>query len=227
MIRSSKTARELYADLRRQPPGGRFGVGRRAALLNIDLQRRYTDKSLPTAYETDPGQIGHVNALARRCRAAGFPVVWAYVAYGEDGSDAGLWATRFDGPLALKHVRHGSAMAELDPRLDRDPADILLHKRMSSAFFETNLTSTLVRLGVDTVIVTGGATSGCVRCTVVDAMQLGFRVLVPEEACADRHESPHFQALYDMATKYADVVPISEALATLDGMARRGDTHAA
>ncbi|MBV8190912.1 MAG: isochorismatase family protein, partial [Alphaproteobacteria bacterium] len=94
--------------------------------------------------------------------------------------------------------------------------DIVINKRMASAFFETNLGSLCTWHKVDTVIVTGGSTSGCVRATVVDSLSRSFRTVVPEECVADKHESPHFANLYDMALKYADIVPVAEVLAVMD-----------
>ena len=87
---------------------------------------------------------------------------------------------------------------------------------MASAFFETNLGSLFTFHGVDTVVVTGGSTSGCVRATVVDSLSRSFRTIVPEECVADKHESPHFANLYDMALKYADVLPVAEVLAFME-----------
>ena len=122
--------------------------------------------------------------------------------------------------MALQNVGHGSPQAEIDARLEVDRAkDLVVHKRMASAFFETHLPSFLVFNRVDTVIVTGRATSGCVRATVVDAMSHGYRVIVPEECVADREAGPHYAALYDIALKYGDVTP---AAAVLRGLASLG-----
>jgi maleamate amidohydrolase len=219
MIEEDRTAREVYAALKAGPQRKRFGFGRRAALVNIDLQCAYTRPDrYPTAYETDPRQLEHVNALAAACRARAFPVVWTYVAYLPSGEDCGIWGTRSDTPDSLQNIREGSPRAELDPRLDRAPADIVINKRMASAFFETNLRSLLQWHRIDTLVVTGGSTSGCVRATVVDGLSCGFRMIVPEEAVADRHESPHYANLYDMAVKYADVLPLAEVLAGIAAM---------
>jgi maleamate amidohydrolase len=217
MEESGLTARQLFAALRAGPPRARFGFGRRAALVNVDLQRAYTDVAAfpATAYETDPRQAEHVNRLAALCRARGLPVVWTYVAYLQDGSDCGVWGTRTDTPDSLQNIREASPRAQLDPRLEVAPGDVVMRKRMASAFFETNLRSLLTFHGVDTVIVTGGSTSGCVRATVVEGLSCGFRMIVPEECVADRHESPHFANLYDMAVKYADVLHVAEVAAAL------------
>lgn len=213
MIEDGKTARQLYADLKAAPTRRRFGFGRRAALVNIDVQCAYTQPdTFVTAYETDPRQIEHMNALAARFRARNWPVVWTYVAYLASGEDCGIWGTRTDTPDSLQNIKEGSPRAMLDPRTERATSDIVFNKRMASAFFETNLRSLLTFHGTDTVVVTGGSTSGCVRATVVDGLSCGYRMIVPEECVADRHESPHFANLYDMAVKYADVMPVAEAL---------------
>lgn len=223
MIEDGNTARQLYAALKAALPRARFGFGRRAALVNVDVQCAYTQPATyVTAYETDPDQIGHINRLAALCRGRGFPVVWTYVAYLPTGEDCGVWGTRTDTPDSLQNIREGSPRAQLDPRAERAPGDITFNKRMASAFFETNLRSLLTFHRVDTVMVTGGSTSGCVRATVVDGLSCGFRMIVPEEAVADRHESPHFANLYDMAVKYADVLPAAEVLAGLAAMPGEG-----
>jgi len=212
METSNKTARELYEIVKTDKSRRRFGFGRKPALVNIDLQNAYTRPSeFITAYETDPRQIEHVNALARLFRANHCPVVWTHVAYLESGEDCGVWGTRSDTPDSLQNIKLGSRRAELDERCEVDRnSDIVINKRMASAFFETNLGSLFTWHKVDTVIVTGGSTSGCVRATVVDSLSRGFRTVVPEECVADKHESPHFANLYDMALKYADVIPVAE-----------------
>ncbi|MBY0330751.1 MAG: isochorismatase family protein [Acetobacteraceae bacterium] len=217
MQESSLTARQMFGALLAGPRRPRFGFGRRPALVNVDLQRAYTEPATfpATAYETDPRQAEHVNNLAALCRARGLPVVWTYVAYLPDGSDCGVWGTRTDTPDSLQNIKEGSPRAALDPRLDVAAGDVVMRKRMASSFFETNLRSLLAFHGVDTVVVTGGSTSGCVRATVVEGLSCGFRMVVPIECVADRHESPHFANLYDMAVKYADVLPVEEVAAEL------------
>lgn len=215
MERSDKTARQLYAEIKANPTRQRFGFGRKPALVNVDLQNAYTrPDEFKTAYETDPRQIEHVNALAELFRAKHCPVVWTHVAYMDSGEDCGVWGTRTDTPDSLQNIKAGSRRAALDDRLRVDARhDIIVNKRMASAFFETNLGSLFTFHRVDTVVVTGGSTSGCVRATVVDSLQRSFRTIVPEECVADKHESPHFANLYDMALKYADVIPVAEVIA--------------
>ena len=207
---SSKTARQLYEDLKARPTRARFGFGDKAAIV---IQKAYTSVGeFVTAYETDPKQMEYVNQLAALARERRLPVVWTYVAYLDSAEDCGVWGTRTNTPDSLQNVKRGSRRAELDERLVVDPRDIVINKRMASAFFETHLASLLVWHKVDTVIVTGGSTSGCVRATVVDSLSYGYRTIVPEECVADKHESPHFANLYDMALKYADVLPVAEVI---------------
>ena len=214
---SDKTARQLFAEVKANPTRKRFGFGRTPALINIDLQKAYTCVGeFATAYETDPKQLDYVNELAAEFRARGFPVVWTYVAYMESGEDCGIWGTRTHTPDSLQNIKVGSRRAEFDDRLKIDRVrDIVINKRMASAFFETNLGSIFTFHGVDTVVVTGGSTSGCVRATVLDSLQRSFRTIVPEECVADKHESPHFANLYDMALKYSDVLTFDETMAQL------------
>lgn len=217
METSNQTSRQLYAAVKANPTRKRFGFGKKPALINIDLQKAYTCVGeFATAYETDPRQLEYVNTLAAEFRSRGFPVVWTYVAYMESGEDAGVWGTRTNTPDSLQNIKVGSRRAELDDRLVIDrQRDIIINKRMASAFFETNLGSIFTFHGVDTVVVTGGSTSGCVRATAVDSLQRSFRTIVPEECVADKHEGPHFANLYDMALKYADVLSVEETLAQL------------
>jgi nicotinamidase-related amidase len=213
MERSNKTARQLYEELKLRPARSRFGFGDKAAIVNVDLQKAYTAVGeFVTAYETDPKQLEYVNQLAALARERRLPVVWTYVAYLDSAEDCGVWGTRTNTPDSLQNIKRGSRRAELDDRLVVDPRDVVINKRMASAFFETPLASLLVWHKVDTVIVTGGSTSGCVRATVVDSLSYGYRTVVPEECVADKHESPHFANLYDMALKYADVRPVAEVI---------------
>lgn len=218
MQTSDKTARQLFEEFKANPTRKRFGFGRMPVLINVDPQKAYTCVGeFATAYETDPKQMEYTNQLAAAFRAKGFPVVWTYVAYMESGEDCGIWGTRSNTPDSLQNIKVGSRRSEFDDRLviDRE-RDIIVNKRMASAFFETNLGSIFSFHGVDTVVVTGGSTSGCVRATVVDSLQRSFRTIVAEECVADKHESPHFANLYDMAVKYADVLPVAEVLKQLE-----------
>lgn len=216
---STKTAREMFSDLKANPIRPRYGFGKRPILINVDLQKAYTAvDEFVTAYEDDPHQMDHVNHLAALSRARGLPVVWTYVAFLASGEDCGVFGSRTDTPDSLQNIKIGSRRAEFDDRLVIADSDIVLNKKMPSAFHETPVQSLAVFHGIDTVIVTGGSTSGCVRATVVDALSRGYRVIVPEECVADLHESPHFANLYDMMKKYADVIPVAEVIAYYEGL---------
>jgi maleamate amidohydrolase len=208
---SDLTAKQMFEALKTRSRIS-FGFGIRPALINVDLQRAFTDTAtFPRAYENDPRQMEYTNRLAAAARAGGIPVVWTYCAYALNGNDAGIWGTRGNGPDAVQNIKEGSLRAALDPRLMIDRTyDVVLRKRMPSAFFETNVASLLRFHRVDTLIVTGGSTSGCVRATAVDALSYGFRVTVVEECVADRHEGPHYANLYDIVAKYGDVRSFTE-----------------
>lgn len=220
MEHSDKTARQIFEAYKANPTRKRFGFGKVPALINIDLQKAYTAVGeFSTAYETNPLQLEYVNALAAAFRSKGFPVVWTYVAYMNSGEDCGIWGTRTNTPDSLQNIKVGSRRSEFDDRLQIDAQkDIIVNKRMASAFFETNLGSVFNFHGVDTVVVTGGSTSGCVRATVVDSLSRSYRTIVAEECVADKHESPHFANLYDMAVKYADVLSTDEVLSHIKAL---------
>ena len=209
MQTSDLTPRQYWAQVKSNPQRARFGFGDKAALINIDLQRAYTDiDRFPTAYQTDPGQIDYINRLASLARAKNMPVVWTYVAYMDNADDAGVWGTRTNTPDSLQNIKEHSERAELDPRLDIDRAhDAVVNKRMASVFHDSPIPSLLVWHKVDTVILTGGSTSGCVRASAVGALSHGYRTVVPEECVADKHEIPHFANLCDIMLKYGDVEP--------------------
>jgi nicotinamidase-related amidase len=226
MAREDLTARQIFQRVKANPARARFGFGARAAVMNIDFQQAYTRPDLfpNTADVTDPDQIAHVNSISRLARQAGMPVIWSRVAYKPDAGDAGVWGTRTNTPDSLQNIKYESPRHAFDPRCEIDEAvDLVFTKRMPSTFFETPLASYLVWSKVDTVIVTGGSTSGCVRATAVDSLSHGYRTIVPEECVADKHESYHFANLTDLQLKYADVVDVAEVEAWLKArLAERG-----
>jgi len=209
MVCEDKTARQLFEAVMTNPERKKFGFGEKLAIVNVDVQQAYTRLDMfKTAYETDPKQIDYINQISQLARACAMPVVWSRVAYLEDGSDCGVWGTRTDTPDSLQNIKYDSERHAFDPRCDVQPQDLQYTKRMASSFFESPLASYLTFHKVDTVVVTGGSTSGCVRATAVDALSHGYRVIVPIETCADKHESFHFANLTDLAIKYADVEPV-------------------
>lgn len=218
METTTKTAKEIYFDLKRNPSRARFGFGNKAVLVNIDLQKAYTAiDEFKTAYQTDPNQMGYVNNLSKKFRTLTWPVVWTHVAYMESGEDAGVWATRTNTADSLQNIKKDSPRSEFDDRLLIDhEKDVIYLKKMPSAFFETPLQSLLVWHQVDTVILTGGSTSGCIRATAVDSLSRGYRTIIPEECVADKHESYHYANLTDLSLKYADVMAVDEIIEWLD-----------
>jgi maleamate amidohydrolase len=217
MQTSALTPREYWTEVKANPNRAKFGFGSKAAIINIDLQRAYTDlDAFTTAYQTDPRQIEFINAVSTIARSKGMPVIWTHVAYMPNADDAGVWGTRTDTPDSLQNIKVGSERAELDPRLKiDDQTDAVINKRMASVFHETFLPSLLNWHKVDTVILSGGSTSGCVRASAVDALSRGYRVIVPEECVADKHEIPHYANLCDMMLKYADVESVATVMAWL------------
>lgn len=194
--------------------GRRIGYGRRPALLVVDMQIGFTapEKS-PLAGNLD-SQLAAINKLIPAARKKGAPIVFTVVGYDPAlPGDGGVWPEKAPTFLELKL---GSDLVELDPRIHRAPEDLVLVKKYASAFFGTPLSATLVTRGVDTLIVTGCTTSGCVRASVVDAISHGFRPIVPHEAVGDRASEPHEANLFDIDSKYGDVVTLAEALAYLE-----------
>lgn len=223
MVREDKTARQLYEAVKANPARARFGFGEKLAIVNIDFQQAYTRPDLfpKSAYVTDPRQIEYTNTISALARAAGMPVIWSHVAYKADAGDAGIWGTRTDTPDSLQNIKYESERHAFDPRVEIDEAtDLVYTKRMPSAFFETALQSYLVWHKVDTVVLTGGSTSGCVRATAVESLSRGYRTIVPEECVADKHESYHFANLTDLQLKYADVVEVQEVMDWLKARGR-------
>lgn len=217
MESTTKTAKEIYFEVKNNPARKRFGFGNKGVLVNVDPQKAYTMvDQYKTAYETDPNQMRYINDLAKQFRALGWPVVWTHVAYMDSADDAGIWGTRTDTPDSLQNIKFDSHRSEFDDRLEIDyKKDVVYLKKMPSAFFETQLQSLLVWHQVDTVVITGGSTSGCIRATAVDSLSRGYRTIVPEECVSDKHESYHYANLTDLSLKYADVVDVSEVAAWL------------
>ena len=207
MQTSELTPRQYWEEVKANPNRAKFGFGEKAAIINIDCQRAYTDiDNFKTAYQTDPNQIQYINELSALARSKNMPVIWTYVAYMDNADDAGAWGTRTNTPDSLQNIKVGDPRAELDPRCEIDHQyDAIINKRMASVFHDTLIPSLLVWHKVDTVILTGGSTSGCIRASVVASLSTGYRTIVPEECVADKHEIPHFANLCDIMLKYADV----------------------
>jgi maleamate amidohydrolase len=193
--------------------GQRIGFGDRPALVIIDMLKAFTDPTAMLGADLDT-QIAATIPLLAAAHARGAPVIFSTVRYEDaDLKDAGVWALKMKGVATLKAESDGW---QLDPRLDFRKADILLFKKYASCFFGTDLVPRLLAHRVDTLILTGCTTSGCVRATAVDALQNGFRPIVVREAVGDRSAAAHAQSLFDLDAKYADVVSQPDALAYLE-----------
>ncbi len=193
--------------------GVRIGFGERPAVLVVDLLKGFTDPAFPLGSNLDAVVEATVQVLAA-ARATRVPVLFTVLWYEEDLADAGVWELKQKG---LRSMVRGSEATELDPRLGRTPEEPTVLKKYASAFFGTDLVSRLNAAAVDTLVITGCTTSGCIRATAVDAVQYGYRPMVVREAVGDRAESAHEQSLFDLQQKYADVVGLDEVVAYFGG----------
>jgi maleamate amidohydrolase len=196
--------------------------GNRPAIVVVDLTNGFTDPALPTGADL-AAVVAATAALIEAGRRADVPVVFTTIAFtaAEAVGHAVAWLTKAPG---LRVLREGSYASALDARLPVTPADHLITKKGASAFFHTPLAALLTGLRVDTVLVCGATTSGCVRATVVDAVQSGFPVLVPLQCVGDRASGPHEANLFDIQAKYGDVIDVDDAhryLAALGAVASR------
>ena len=191
---------------------GRVGWGNAPALLVVDLCRAYTDAAGPFALPDVDRAVAANAALVEAARSSGRPVVWTAVRYRPDLSDGGWFVHKVP---ALQAFAEGAEGGWGELTLQPLPDEPVVVKQYASGFAGTDLESVLRTAGVDTVVVTGVSTSGCVRATATDALTAGFRPIVVTDACADRTEDLHLNNLADLDAKYADVVDLDEALARL------------
>ena len=191
--------------------GNRLGFGDHPALLMVDFARAYFDNGSPL-YAHVEAVVPTAAAVLEAARQAEIPVVFTRVVYANGGLDGGLFYRKVQ-PLEV--FRGESAAGQIIEELAPRQGELVIKKQYASAFFGTTLDSTLRSLGVDTVILTGLSTSGCVRATAVDAIQLGFRPTVVADAVGDRDRRPHEASLFDLAAKYADVLPADEVVSYL------------
>jgi nicotinamidase-related amidase len=195
---------------------GRAGFGASPAVLVVDMNVGFTDPESPLVCDLDEVVVA-IQQLLEEARKAGFPVVYTTVAYDEGAKRTA--AAFIDKVPALLTLAAGSRWVEIDPRIAPVAAEPVLTKLFASAFFGTPLSSLLATAGCDSVVVTGASTSGCVRATVVDALQHGYRPVVPREAVGDRNPAAHEANLNDIDAKYGDVVSLEETLTHLEELA--------
>lgn len=190
--------------------GHRLGWGTRPALLLVDLVQAYFTKDAPF-YLGRPAVVDSCARLLQAARAGGVPVVHTTVRFGRDGIDGGLFLRKIPA-LALFCDGAGGTWHETMPEVAPREDETVVVKQYASAFAGTSLSATLTTLGVDTLIVCGVSTSGCVRASATDAMQYGFRPMVVRQACGDRTDALQESNLADLDLKYADVIEEAEAL---------------
>ncbi|MBM3486758.1 MAG: isochorismatase family protein [Alphaproteobacteria bacterium] len=202
---------------KKQGFGNRIGFGKTPALLIIDFNNAFAN---PDQFGGGniPAAIEKTRELLAVARHLDLPIAFTTHVYAEDGSDDGVFNMKSPGLRALKP---GSHEIQIVPELEPRPGERVIAKHYPSGFFATDLAGWLAKRGVDTAIVTGCTTSGCVRATVVDAMGHGFRPMVPRECVGDRADGPHEANLFDMQQKYADVMSLDEVLAELQKLAPR------
>lgn len=186
----------------------RLGFGERPALILVDFVQAYFDEGCALYAGVDDA-LASALRVREAARAANTPVIYTNVVYRDDGADGGVF---FRKAPVLKNFIAGSPMGDWPSGLQPAANELVISKQYPSAFFGTTLASTLHVMGVDTLIITGVTTSGCIRATCVDTMSHGFIPIVVADACGDRHEAPHEANLFDMNAKYADVVGESEAI---------------
>ena len=189
--------------------------GSRPAIVVVDFAYGFTDTQYPTAADMS-AQMAATRVLTDKARSQGLPVIYTTIAFQPWERETLPWLKKATGMAALMA---GTRLVEIDPATGIQPQDPVLVKHGASAFHGTNLAGLLTGAGVDTVIVTGATTSGCVRATAVDAVQSGFNVLVPADCCADRAAAPHDAALYDIQQKYGDVTEADDIGVWLDSLA--------
>jgi nicotinamidase-related amidase len=188
---------------------GRVGFGRRPALLVIDMAHAWTRASETLGAELGD-VVGNILDLLRAFRAAELPIFFTTMAYDADLAEVPEVVLR-KTPHAREMIR-GSERVQLAPELERRPTEPLIEKPRASAFFATGLLSMLIGRRVDTTVVVGASTSGCIRATCESSLDLGFHAIVPAEAVGDRSATAHAAALFDIDARLADVMPVAEVL---------------
>jgi maleamate amidohydrolase len=194
---------------------GHLPFGKHPALLIVDVVMAYFDKASPlyAGVEDALASNQHVLAVARK---AGIPIIFTNVVYQPGGANGGLFYRKLP---VLNVYDAGSPLGAFPPSLQPAEGELVISKQYASAFFGTALASTLTANRIDSVLITGLSTSGCVRATALDALQHGFAPFVVREACGDRHPAPHEANLFDLQAKYAEVISEADAIKLLGNLA--------
>jgi maleamate amidohydrolase len=207
---ATRAYEELAVMMRERGFARRVGFGDTPAVVVVDLIRAFTDPRFQTAVD-DPSMMAATRELLDAARETGVATVLVGSAYEPDKRDAGVWERK----LSHDGMEEGTEGVEFDERLGRSERDTTVWKKYPSCFFGTDLASRLTALRVDTVLLAGASTSGCIRASAVDACSSGFRTIVVREAVADRSPLPHIANLFDIESKYGDVVALDDALGYL------------
>jgi maleamate amidohydrolase len=208
---SDEAAREVYAKARL---GESVTLGTRPAVLVVDFSCGFTDPGSTLGSDLS-AEVAATKRLLDVARAKQLPVIFTTIGYDASLKDGGLWLQKVP---ALAELQVGGPWVEIDPRLEPREDETVVLKKGASAFFGTNLAAILVTQDVDSVILCGATTSGCVRATAIDLLQNGWPTLVPRECVGDRAQAPHEANLFDIQAKYADVVSVEDALSYLESV---------
>ena len=208
---SDETAKRVYAA---SGLGESVTLGSRPAVLVVDFSCGFTDPECALGSDLTP-QVEATRRLLDAARSRSLPVIFTTIGFDASLKDGGLWLQKVP---TLASLQLGGRWVEIDPRLEPRDDETVIVKKGASGFFGTNLASVLVSQGVDTVILCGATTSGCVRATAVDLLQYGWPTLVPRECVGDRAQAPHDANLFDIQAKYADVVSVEDAIGYLESV---------
>jgi maleamate amidohydrolase len=205
-------ARRIYAEARL---GESVTMGSRPAVLVVDFSCGFTDPECALGSDLS-AEVEATRRLLDGAREKRLPVIFTTIGFEQSLKDGGLWLQKVP---SLGDLQLGGRWVEIDPRLERRPEETVIVKKGASAFFGTNLAAVLISQRVDSVILCGATTSGCIRATAIDLLQHGFPTLVPRECVGDRAQAPHKANLFDIQAKYADVVPLEDALVYVESVA--------
>jgi len=208
---SDEEARQIYAKARL---GESVTMGSRPAVLVVDFSCGFTDPECALGSDLTP-QVEATSRLLYAAREKGLPVIFTTIAFEPSLKDGGLWMQKVP---SLGDLQLGGHWVEIDPRLGPRPDETVIVKKGASAFFGTNVAAILISQGIDSIILCGATTSGCIRATAIDLLQYGYPTLVPRECVGDRAQAPHDANLFDIQAKYADVVSLDEVLAYVESV---------
>ena len=207
----SDDTREVYERARL---GQSVTLGSRPAVLVVDFSRGFTDPECTMGSDLT-SEVEATTRVLAAAREKGLPIIFTTIGFESNLKDGSLWLQKAPG---LAELQVGGKWVEIDPRLERQEDEVVILKKGASAFFGTNLPSILVSQNVDTIVLCGATTSGCIRATAVDLLQYGYPTLVPRECVGDRAKGPHEANLVDIQAKYADVVTVEDALSYLESV---------